>query len=72
MAKVFGTREDVMTLGKLWSVTLDCADAKELRIWTPPRSRTWKGATTAATQPEPDRWRVLLDPAGRPFRVTTG
>jgi hypothetical protein len=25
------------------------------------------GATLAATQPAPDRWRVLLDPAGHPF-----
>lgn len=28
------------------------------------------GATTAGHQPEPDRWRVLLDPAGHPFCVT--
>lgn len=25
------------------------------------------GATTAAHQPRPDRWRVMLDPAGHPF-----
>lgn len=29
------------------------------------------GATKAADQPAPDRWRVLLDPAGHPFCVTT-
>ncbi|MET7745690.1 VOC family protein [Streptomyces sp. NPDC005385] len=29
------------------------------------------GATKATTQPNPDRWRVLLDPAGHPFCVTT-
>ena len=29
------------------------------------------GATLAPTQPEPERWRVLLDPAGNPFCVTT-
>ncbi|MEU3958555.1 VOC family protein [Streptomyces buecherae] len=29
------------------------------------------GATKAAFQPEPDRWRVLLDPAGHPFCVST-
>jgi hypothetical protein len=29
------------------------------------------GATTAAEQPNPDRWRVLLDPAGHPFCLTT-
>jgi hypothetical protein len=28
------------------------------------------GAAKAAHQPEPDRWRVLLDPAGHPFCVT--
>lgn len=28
------------------------------------------GATKAAHQPEPERWRVLLDPAGHPFCVT--
>jgi catechol 2,3-dioxygenase-like lactoylglutathione lyase family enzyme len=29
------------------------------------------GATEPATQPQPDRWRVLLDPAGHPFCITT-
>lgn len=29
------------------------------------------GATSAATQPGLDRWRVLLDPAGHPFCLTT-
>ena len=28
------------------------------------------GATKAVHQPEPDRWRVLLDPAGHPFCIT--
>ncbi|HEX2133164.1 MAG TPA: VOC family protein [Actinophytocola sp.] len=28
------------------------------------------GATTAAEQPQPDQWRVLLDPAGHPFCLT--
>jgi hypothetical protein len=28
------------------------------------------GATKAKHQPQPDRWRVLLDPAGHPFCVT--
>jgi hypothetical protein len=28
------------------------------------------GATLAPLQPAPDRWRVLLDPAGNPFCVT--
>ena len=29
------------------------------------------GATTPTKQPQPDRWRVLLDPAGHPFCLTT-
>jgi catechol 2,3-dioxygenase-like lactoylglutathione lyase family enzyme len=29
------------------------------------------GATEPPTQPQPDRWRVLLDPAGHPFCLTT-
>lgn len=29
------------------------------------------GATRAAEQPAPDRWRVLIDPAGHPFCITT-
>jgi catechol 2,3-dioxygenase-like lactoylglutathione lyase family enzyme len=29
------------------------------------------GATKSETQPAPDRWRVLVDPAGHPFCVTT-
>lgn len=27
------------------------------------------GATKPSAQPQPDRWRVLLDPAGHPFDV---
>lgn len=115
-----------MAIGTLWSITLDCADAKELAefrraaldgkiayesenfsgaetptgVWigayriegyqppqwpdgAPPKqfhldltvddldaaeTRALElGATKAAHQPEPDRWRVLLDPAGHPF-----
>ncbi|MGW7102490.1 VOC family protein [Streptomyces sp. NPDC054838] len=29
------------------------------------------GAVEPAVQPQPDRWRVLLDPAGHPFCITT-
>jgi catechol 2,3-dioxygenase-like lactoylglutathione lyase family enzyme len=29
------------------------------------------GAVEAPAQPQPDRWRVLLDPAGHPFCITT-
>ncbi|MGB8997061.1 MAG: VOC family protein [Pseudonocardiaceae bacterium] len=31
----------------------------------------WLGARRAPEQPAPDRWRVLLDPAGHPFCVST-
>jgi len=40
---------------------LDVAEAEALRL----------GARTAAEQPAPDRWRVLVDPAGHPFCVST-
>jgi predicted enzyme related to lactoylglutathione lyase len=30
------------------------------------------GATLADPQPQPDRWRVLLDPSGHPFCLTLG
>ena len=29
------------------------------------------GATEPASQPQPDRWRVLFDPAGHPFCIST-
>jgi hypothetical protein len=29
------------------------------------------GARKASTQPSPELWRVLLDPAGHPFCITT-
>ncbi|MCW2501974.1 MAG: hypothetical protein JWO79_258 [Actinomycetia bacterium] len=29
------------------------------------------GAVVAKHQPSPDRWRVLIDPAGHPFCITT-
>jgi hypothetical protein len=28
------------------------------------------GANKAAVQPNPDKWRVLIDPAGHPFCIT--
>ncbi|MDT0304964.1 VOC family protein [Streptomonospora wellingtoniae] len=30
-----------------------------------------RGASAPATQPDPGRWRVLLDPAGHPFCIST-
>lgn len=40
---------------------LDVAEAAALAL----------GATKPPSQPAPDRWRVLLDPHGHPFCVTT-
>lgn len=40
---------------------LDDAEARAVAV----------GAIKAATQPSPDTWRVLLDPAGHPFCITT-
>lgn len=39
---------------------LDAAQAAAIKL----------GATLADVQPGPDRWRVLLDPAGHPFCVS--
>ena len=39
-------------------------DAQETRI-------LGLGATKAEIQPNPDSWRVLMDPAGHPFCITT-
>ncbi|MEV6637229.1 VOC family protein [Actinoplanes sp. NPDC051470] len=41
----------------LYVEDLDKAEAEALAL----------GATKPSTQPEPDRWRVLLDPGGHPF-----
>ncbi len=40
---------------------LEAAEAEAVRL----------GATVAAEQPAPDRWRVLHDPAGHPFCLST-
>ncbi len=40
---------------------LDAAEAEALRL----------GAMRAVDQPAPERWRVLLDPAGHPFCLST-
>jgi Glyoxalase-like domain len=40
---------------------LDQAEAEAVRL----------GAKRATDQPSPDRWRVLLDPAGHPFCLST-
>jgi hypothetical protein len=46
-------------------VTVEDLDAGE-------RGAMELGATKADEQPQPDRWRVLFDPAGHPFCVTAG
>jgi catechol-2,3-dioxygenase len=43
---------------------VDDLDAAELAAIT-------AGAHKAAEQPSPDRWRVLIDPAGHPFCLST-
>ncbi|MFF5538573.1 VOC family protein [Streptomyces cinerochromogenes] len=45
-------------------VGVDDLDEAEARLLT-------LGATKPESQPQPDRWRVLLDPAGHPFCITT-
>ncbi|WCN02686.1 VOC family protein [Streptomyces sp. M92] len=45
-------------------VGVDDLDAGETRLLA-------LGATKPDFQPSPDRWRVLLDPAGHPFCVST-
>lgn len=40
---------------------LDAAEAEAIRL----------GARKADVQPQPDRWRVLLDPAGHPFCLSS-
>lgn len=43
----------------LYVEDLDKAEAEALAL----------GATKPDTQPQPDRWRVLLDPGGHPFDI---
>jgi len=40
---------------------LEVAEAEALRL----------GAVSGVEQPAPDRWRVMIDPAGHPFCLTT-
>lgn len=44
-------------------LAVDDLDAEEARIIA-------LGATKADVQPDPDNWRVLIDPAGHPFCIT--
>ncbi|MEU0071015.1 VOC family protein [Streptomyces sp. NPDC006332] len=45
-------------------VGVDDLDAAEAHLLT-------LGAVKPESQPDPDRWRVLLDPAGHPFCIST-
>ncbi|MFF0156921.1 VOC family protein [Streptomyces sp. NPDC005263] len=45
-------------------VGVDDLDAAEAQLLT-------LGAVKPQSQPDPDRWRVLLDPAGHPFCIST-
>ncbi len=48
---------------------LDLSAGKDLDA---PETRAIElGATRPEQQPDPDRWRVLIDPAGHPFCITT-
>jgi hypothetical protein len=69
-----------MAVARNGFVSMDCADPLELgEFWaamlggdiafTAEAERL--GARPAATQPAPDRWRVMFDPAGHPFCLTT-
>lgn len=50
-------------VGRLGSVALDCADPHALAAF-------W-ASVLGKTVPNPTSWRVLLDPAGHPFCLTT-
>lgn len=56
-----GTEQEKQAHLELGVDDLDAAQARLLAL----------GAVVASPQPDPERWRVLLDPAGHPFCVTT-
>jgi hypothetical protein len=56
--------EDVMPKQLHLDLAVTDLDAEEARIVA-------CGAVKAETQPNPDQWRVLIDPAGHPFCITT-
>jgi hypothetical protein len=61
-----------MAVARSGFVSLDCADPKPLaEFWAAVVEAEQLEATLAAVQPAPDRWRVLFDPAGHPFCLTT-
>lgn len=50
-----------MAIGSLFAVSLEAAEQAALGL----------GASKASFQPEPERWRVLIDPAGHPCCLFT-
>lgn len=56
-----GTSQEKQAHIELGVDDLDAAEATLLSL----------GAEKPAFQPDPDRWRVLLDPAGHPFCIST-
>jgi hypothetical protein len=68
-----------MAVARTGFVSLDCADPLALgEFWAAMlggeimfTNSTTVGVRTDWVWPAPDRWRVLLDPAGHPFCLTT-
>jgi hypothetical protein len=66
-----------MTVARSGVITLDCADAAPVAsFWArllggAVSAAVALGAVEAAHQPSPARRRILLDPAGHPFCLTT-
>jgi hypothetical protein len=74
-----------MTFARLGSIALDCAEPAPLAaFWAElhldlavddlegaEAEALRLGATPVANQPAPGRWRVLVDPAGHPFCLST-
>lgn len=57
----------VNPIARLASISIDCPDPDDLaRFYC-----ELLGLEEAAFQPAPDRWRVMLDPAGHPFCLST-
>lgn len=71
----------MVAVARLGSFSMDCADPVPLaEFWAnlvggevafTSEAALRLGARRAAEQPDPDRWRVMLDPAGHPFCLTT-
>jgi hypothetical protein len=60
-------------VGRLGATSIDCPDTVELaEVYDVAVARAVAlGARQAEHQADPSRWRVLFDPAGHPFCLTT-